>query len=129
MDAEDDGAYIPKILAEEMAEIQAEIMGDYGSLTIDGTRRNGEALAGDFRSRKDFDFEHFLVQFKTTAKNVQGIDLAAIITNLRTLTLHKSIESLTCISSDGCRICKLNCYVSNLGWPHLHWPFACLEWR
>jgi hypothetical protein len=103
-DAEDDGAYIPKILAEEMAEIQTEIMGDYGSLTIDGTGRNGEALAGDFRSCKYFDLENRLVQFKTTAKNVQGIDLAATITNLRTLTLHKSVESLTCISRDGCSV-------------------------
>lgn len=57
--------YIPKIESAELATIEAELKNDRGSLTIDGTRQNGEALAGVWRSCPDLILEHRLVLFKT----------------------------------------------------------------
>jgi hypothetical protein len=96
--------YVPKIESEELATTEAEIKEDRGSLTLDGTRRNGEAIAGVFRSCKRFNLLHRLVLFMTTAKNVKGVELAAITTNLFILKLRKDVESLTCISRDACSV-------------------------
>ena len=96
--------YIPKIESQELATIEFEIKDDDGSLTLDGTRRNGEAIAGVFRSCKNFELLHRLVLFKTTAKNIRGVELAAIVTNLYMLTLKKNVESLTATSRDACSV-------------------------
>ena len=77
---------VPKIESEELATTEAEIKEDSGLLTLDGTRRNGEAIAGVFRSCKRFNLLHRLVLFMTTAKNVKGVELAAITTNLFTVS-------------------------------------------
>ena len=97
-------AYIPKVEAQEFSALLDEIRGQKCSLTIDGTRRNGEAIAGVGRwCSKEYKINHRLVLFMTTLKNVNGQQLAALVTNLW-MRLTKSLEELTCITRDGCAV-------------------------
>ena len=97
-------AYIPKVEACEFSAMLDEIRGQKCSLTIDGTRRNGEAIAGVGRwCSKEYKINHRLVLFITTLKNVNGQQLAALVTNLW-MRLTKTLEELTCIARDGCAV-------------------------
>jgi len=94
-------AYIPKAEVCEFSAVLDEIRGQKCSLTTDGTRYNGEAIAGVGRwcSKEN----HRLVIFITTLKNVNGLQLAALVTNLW-MRLTKPVEELTCIARDGCAV-------------------------
>ena len=59
---------VPKIESEELATTEMEIKDENGSLTLHGTRRKGEAIAGVFRSCKKFNLRHRLVIFITSEK-------------------------------------------------------------
>jgi hypothetical protein len=97
-------AYIPKVEACEFSAMLDEIRGQKCSLTIDGTRRNGEAIAGVGRwCSREYKINHRLVLFVTTLKNVNGQQLAALVTNLW-MRLTKPLEELTCIARDGCAV-------------------------
>jgi len=97
-------AYIPKVEACEFSAILDEICGQRCSLTIDGTRRDGEAIAGVVRwCSKEYKINHRLVLFNTTLKNVKDQQLAALVTNLW-MRLTKPVEELTCIARDGCAV-------------------------
>jgi hypothetical protein len=96
--------YVPKVEAKEIETTAAELHEKKASLTLDGTRRNGEAIAGVARwCSKDYVIIHRLVLFVTTEKNVNGQELAALVTNLW-MRYGKILEDLTCFARDGCSV-------------------------
>jgi hypothetical protein len=97
-------SYIPKVEACEFSAMLDEISGQKCSLTIDGTRRNGEAIAGVARyCSQDYVIRNRLVLFITTEKNVNGQQLAVLVTNLW-MRLSKRVEELTCVARDACSV-------------------------
>jgi len=69
-------AYIPKGEACEFGAIFDEIRGQKCSLTTDGTRRNGEAVAGVGRwFSKEYKINQRLVLFITTLKKSTACSL------------------------------------------------------
>ena len=60
--------YIPLVQKKDMDFIEEEIGTNLFSLAVDGTRRNGEAIAGVVRwcTRGDWKLRHRLTMFKTT---------------------------------------------------------------
>ena len=74
--------FVPLIERKESCLVIKKIGKNPWSLTLDGTRRNGEALAGVGRwcSQPDFVLHHLLTLFVTTQKNVSGRELAILVT-------------------------------------------------
>jgi len=97
-------SYIPKAEAGELSATAEDLCGQKCSLAIDGSRRNGEAIAGVARwCAPDFVIHHRLILFIKTEKNVNGPQLSALETSFW-MRLSKQIEELTCVARDACSV-------------------------
>ena len=74
-------------------------------MTIDATRRNGEALAGVARwCDTDWVIRHRMVLFETTEKNLNGRELSTLVT-VKVLTRMKTYPmSLVLFERDACAV-------------------------
>ena len=75
--------FIPQIEDAEDKQINEELVGQYVGIGFDGTTRLGEAINTTGRwCTKDFKIVQRLLDFTTTEKHVDNVQLAALITNV-----------------------------------------------
>jgi hypothetical protein len=97
--------FIPIIEKQELDRVIDEIGELPWSLTVDATRRQGEALAGVARfCDKEWVIRHRMVLFDTTEKNVNGRELATIVTAKALTKLKKASDSLMLFERDACAV-------------------------
>lgn len=97
--------FVPIIEAKEIDLVIAEMGELPWSLTIDATRRNGEALAGVSRwCDQDWVIHHRMVLFETTKKNCTGRELSSLVTVKVLTRLKKDPMSLVLFERDACAV-------------------------
>lgn len=114
--------YIPKIEAEQLSLLKDEFRQQACSLQFDGTTRIGEAIVcvGRFCSA-DFETKTRLLMLKTTATNVKGRQLSALITQLVCSTLGIDPTSVVAVTRDSASVNGDACKRMESN------PFVCMQ--
>lgn len=97
--------YVPKIEAEQVNLLKDELSTEFISVQFDGTTRLGEAIVCVARyCTANFKLEKRLIMCKTTAKHVNGRQLATLVTELLCTTLKLNASSVIGMSRDSASV-------------------------